>query len=82
MALEDMKSSKAEPIDLAAHTTFDGFKGKKIFKYQQYNALIKLKRQGKRRFNPEEVMLGKAPERKGPTWRIVAQTLNSGQSGI
>ena len=82
MALDDMKSGKGEPIDLGAHTTFDGFKGKKVFKYQQYNAMIKLKRQGKRRFNPEDVMLGKGQEKKAATWRRVAQTLNSGQSGI
>ena len=82
-ALEDLNStSKGQPIDLRHYPTFDGFKGKKVYKYQQYNALIKLKRQGKRRFNPEEVMLGRGQQKKAPAWRTVAQTLASPHSGI
>ena len=39
--------------------TLDHFQVKKQFKFEQYNKLIKLSKNGKRKFNLDEVILGK-----------------------
>ena len=37
----------------------DGFSGKKVYKYQQYNKLIQLQKEGRKKFDPEVIFLGK-----------------------
>ena len=43
---------------------YDGFKGKKNFKFEQYNRLIELNRRGKKKFDPEIVILGKKHKKR------------------
>lgn len=44
-----LKSPKA--IDFIK--PYDGFEGKKVYKYEQYNKLIQLKKAGKKKFDPD-----------------------------
>ena len=60
------------------YKTYDGFHGKKVYKYQQYNELIRRHKLGKKKFNPEQVILGRVTrKKKAPRWGNFAPKITS-----
>ena len=66
-------------VDLKEYRAYDGFNGKKVYKYQQYNELIRRHKLGKKKFNPEEVILGRTTRKKkvAPRWGNIMPKITS-----